>query len=209
MFNFFKVKEEVNDVRKHLHGVDYNIQQSFSNLKEDMKEIGKWIHHFHQGSHEQRRVVQQLEYKIEQLESQLSAKERELLTEKRSNSEHVQPFNRSVQPFMNVQPSVQPSEHVFNQQNLPNLNEFGRLTPAQKRVIGLLVYSGGPMDYEEIARRLEINPITVRRHLNDAKHVGIAIKKKVSDNGRKNLYYLDERVKEAVLKEHEKTTNEG
>ena len=198
MFQFFRSKEDVKDIRRRLYTIDHNIQQSFSNLKDDMKEIGKWIHHFDREKNEQKEFIHALESKIDTLELQLIEREAAM---KRSKIEHVQPSNRSVQPFMNVQPYVQPFEQMFNQQNLPNLNEFGRLTPAQKRVIGLLLYSGGPMDYEEIARRLEINPITARRHINDVKRVGVGIRKKVSDNGRKNLYFLDERVKASILKE--------
>ncbi|MDO8555836.1 MAG: helix-turn-helix domain-containing protein [Nanoarchaeota archaeon] len=207
MFNFFRLKEDTKSLRRHLNEVDQNIQQSFSNLKEDMKEIGKWIHHFNEQVTQKDKFIHHLEGKIDILETKIHEKEREHLHEKhveRSKIEHVQPFNRSVQPFMNVQPYVQPTvqsfEHMFNQQNKADLaSDFKRLTPAQQRVIGLLAYSGGPMDYEEIAKRLNLNPITARRHINDVKRMGVAIKKKVSDNGRKNLYYLDEQVKQIIL----------
>ncbi|HLD13057.1 MAG TPA: hypothetical protein VJB87_05730 [Candidatus Nanoarchaeia archaeon] len=214
MFNFFKVKEDVKGLRRHLHEVDGNIQQSFTNLKDDMKEIGRWIHHFNQQNTTKEALVQHLESKIELLEHKLDERERALLRERhqeRSKIEHVQPFNRSVQPFMNVQPDVQPPVQAIEQQfnHLKELDVRGlgdgisRLTPAQKRVVGLLVYSGGPMDYEEIARRLDLNPITARRHVNDVKRMGVGIKKRISEGGRKNLYYLDEQVKMTILKEIE------
>ncbi|MDO8628137.1 MAG: hypothetical protein Q7R56_00075 [Nanoarchaeota archaeon] len=207
MFNFFRVKEDVKGLRRHLHQVDSNIQQSFTNLKDDMKEIGRWIHHFNQQQQTKESLVQLLETKINLLEEKIHENERERLVEKyekHPKHEHVQPFNRSVQPFMNVQPPVQTIEQPFNHLREIDIRQLGHgissLTPAQKRVVGLLVYSGGPMDYEEIARRLDLNPITARRHINDVKHMGVGIKKRLSEGGRKNLYYLDEQVKTTILK---------
>ena len=207
MFWFLKKGEDVQTLKKRLEDIDINIKQSFSHLKEDMKEIGSWISHFNADSAGKDRNLKALEAKIHGLERKVRHESTKI---EHQNLEHVQPFKRSVQPFMNVQPYVQPLEQQFERINKESKEDiFNRLTPAQKRVVGLLVYSGGPMDYEEISRRLEINPITARRHLNDVKRAGFNIKRKVSDKSRKNLYYIDEKIREEIIKEARKSTKEG
>ena len=204
---FFKREENSNQLDTKFKLLDENIRGSFVHIKEDMKKIGDWIDFFNSKEKDQKEKLQRLEWKIETLEDQLSRKKEhhdvEKVVEKeversnsRSNFEHVQPFNRSVQPFMNVQTDVQPYNFTFPRRN----SDVDILTPAQKRVLGLLLYSGGPMDYSEIARRLEINEVTARRHMNDLKRAGVEVKRKVSDNGRKNLFFIDKQLKEQLVK---------
>lgn len=194
------VEEDILTVKKRLHDVDENVRESFHNLKDDMRQVGQWIEHFQTLLAAKDEKIQHLEWKIgslEQLEQLVEQQntfkhdQKDVKTQSgeidRSKFEqlveHVQPFNRSVQPFMNVQP----------------LEVIGKLTPMQRQVVGLLLYSGGPMDYEAIAQRLNINEITARRHLNDIRRAGIDIKRKVSDNNRKNLFFLDQRIREALV----------
>ncbi|HLD15596.1 MAG TPA: HTH domain-containing protein [Candidatus Nanoarchaeia archaeon] len=202
---FFKKGDNSKQLDTKFKLLDENIRGSFTHIKEDMKKIGDWIDFFNSKEKDQKEKFQRLEWKIEALEDQLSKKKEYHIVEKvvesevnrsnsRSNFEHVQPFNRSVQPFMNVQPGVQPEYFLKKNQ------EIDILTPAQKRVLGLLLYSGGPMDYQEIARRLEINEITARRHMNDLRRAGIEVKRKLSDNGRKNLFFIDKNLKEQIVK---------
>jgi len=188
MFWFFKNKKE--DYDSKINSLDNLVKTSFSNVKDDMTKVSNWIKFFKTNEIKQDDQIKELNNKLERLISEVSslkvlyekAPEPERSIERSSRSivhERVQSFKRSNQSFMNVQ-------------SLDNLKE--RLTPAQKRIIQVL-----PLEYENIAKELKLNIITVRRHINDIKRIGFDIKEKVSvDNGRK-VFYLEKEMKKSIL----------
>src|SRR3989338_7677420 len=118
---------------------------------------------------------------IEQLLQNSEENEEEVVEEKQA-IERIQSFNRSNQSFMNVQ-------------------SIKNLTPAQKQILALLSYAGGPMDYEGMAKKLGLSVITVRRHLNDIRRYGLNVEEKVSARGRKKVFSLDKKTRSMILKQ--------
>jgi len=198
MFWPFK-KEKKSDFDEKMQSIDQNIKTSFENIKNDMRKVSDWITTLdsRDGTNEKR--INYLEDKIEHLSSVVEQSKMPKEAVERSNEAfeqdknervftRVQSFNRSVQPFMNVH------EHT----------DLEVLTPAQKQVIALLTYSGGPMGYDEISKGLGINEVTARRHINDIRRAGFSIKRKVSVNNRRNVFYLDKEVRESIVNSAEK-----
>ena len=195
-------KEDHSRKIKDLHS---NLDKSFSNLKGDMGAVQEHINDFKERheSHENR--LKNVEDKISSIESS------------------VQSLDSSVQAFMNVQTqksieakseenelidrshmfthvhTLERSNDMFTHvQDIKNATKI--LTPAQKRVLAVLTYAGGPVGYEEIAKKLEIAEVTARRHINDMLRIGIRLNRKVSGKNRKKMFYLDKKVKEIIIK---------
>ena len=181
IFNFFRKRRDFHARLDNLHN---HLGDSFSKIKDDVKKLSSWINYFDSKTKEHDHKLNFILKKIELIENMLENKQEnsEDVIEDKQTIERIQSFNRSNQSFMNVQ-------------SLKNL------TPAQKQILILLSYAGGPLGYDDMSKKLGLNVITVRRHLNDIKRVGIQIEEKVSVRGRKKVFLLDKRTKGMVLKQ--------
>ena len=192
----FKRKEDRFD------NIHKNLEHSFTNLKGEMNSVGKWINHFKEKHEKHDHKFDELFRKMNLIEEQMCVLNGRLEVQIKEDNdrsiaiERIQSFNRSDQSFMNVQ----------------SVNSVDNLTPAQKQVLALLVFAGGPLDYEDIATKLGLNIVTIRRHINDLKRAGIDIKEKVSVKNRRKLIYVDQEVKErvqSVEKKKKKVRSDG
>ena len=192
----FKRKEDRFD------NIHKNLEHSFTNLKGEMNSVGKWINHFKEKHEKHDHKFDELFRKMSLIEEQMGILNGRLEVQIKEDNdrsiaiERIQSFNRSDQSFMNVQ----------------SVNSVDNLTPAQKQVLALLVFAGGPLDYEDIATKLGLNIVTIRRHINDLKRAGIDIKEKVSVKNRRKLIYVDQEVKErvqSVEKKKKKVRSDG
>ena len=192
----FKRKEDRFD------NIHKNLEHSFTNLKGEMNSVGKWINHFKEKHEKHDHRFDELFRKMSSVEEQIGILNGRLEVQIKEDNdrsiaiERIQSFNRSDQSFMNVQ----------------SVNSVDNLTPAQKQVLALLVFAGGPLDYEDIATKLGLNIVTIRRHINDLKRAGIDIKEKVSVKNRRKLIYVDQEVKErvqSVEKKKKKVRSDG
>ena len=180
VFWFFQKKRDDTEI-KNVHNI---MENSFSNIKKDMKSISSWIDHF-KTKHEKHddsfdKIVKEIEAIKEMFEQHIQEHHSERSIGRSIAIERVQSFNHSNQSFMNVQDSYQLNKDIDDKEN--------RLTPSQKRVLNLLNKSSIPIDYETIANELKLNIVTVRRHINDTKKV-FEIKEMMNvDNGRKVFY---------------------
>jgi len=177
VFWFFQRKKDNHEIKK-IHNV---MENSFSNIKKDMKNISSWIDHFknkhqkHDNSFD--KIVKDVEYLKKMFEQHVQEHNFERSIGRSIAIERVQSFNRSNQSFMNVQLQDQVVENAENKKD--------NLTPSQKRVLNLLNKANIPLDYETIANELKLNIITIRRHINDIKKV-FEIKEMMNvDSGRK------------------------
>ena len=184
----FKRKEDRFD------NLNKNLEHSFTNLKGEMNSVGKWINHFKEKHEKHDHKFDELFRKIGSVEEQIGIlNERLEIQIKGYNDrsiaiERIQSFNRSDQSFMNVQ----------------SVRSIGSLTPAQKQMLALLLYAGGPLDYNDIAVKLKLNIVTVRRHINDIKRSGVDIKEKVSVKNRRKMVYVDKELREEIIAKSDK-----
>jgi len=156
------------------------LESSFGKVKEDMSDVSEWIKHLETHRSKHNDSIKKIEERLHAIETNIfhthSSRSANILNE----VEHVQTFKRSNQSIMNVQ-------------------SVDDLTPAQKQVVGLLVYAEEAMTYEDISKKLGINIVTVRRHINDVKRAGIKINEKVSVKSRKKMFLADKSLKEIIL----------
>lgn len=168
-----------NEFHRKWDNLTQNLRFSFSSIKDDFHRVGDWIRHFNQKQSEH-------DERLERIERKLNV----LLEEKDIEFERVQSFNRSSGPFMNVQSPDFEEKSSFQQQNL---------TPIQKKVIMLMLGLGVPMDYETIAKKLELNIVTVRRHINDIKRAGFDIREKKDTVTQRKVFFVGSEGKKIVV----------
>ena len=175
-FWFFGNKKE-DRVKK----IEDNLKGSFSNIKKDFGTIHEFISHFKKkhDDHDERfeRIERELEMMRNLIVQTPSSDDERSIVQSRSIA-----FNRSIDPFMNVQ-------------SLKNT-----ITPAQKKVIHALSLAEIPLEYEDLAKELGLSIVTIRRHLNDLKRMGFDVKEKINiENGRK-VFFIERAVKKAIMR---------
>ena len=161
--------------------IEDNLKGSFSNIKKDFGVIHEFISHFKKkhDDHDERfeRIEKELEILRNLIAETPSIDDERSIVQSRSIA-----FNRSIDPFMNVQ-------------SLKNM-----VTPAQKKVIHALSLAEIPLEYEDLAKDLGLSVVTVRRHLNDLKRIGFDVKEKVNiENGRK-VFFIEKAVKRVIMR---------
>jgi len=183
-FWLFQKKREDHEIKK-IHNI---MENSFSNIKKDMKNISSWIDHF-KNKHQKHddsfdKMIRDVEYLKKMFEQHVQEHNFERSIGRSIAIERVQSFNRSNQSFMNVQELDQTIKNIDDKES--------KLTPSQKRMLNLLNRSSIPIDYETIANELKLNIITVRRHINDIKKVFEIREMMNVDSGRKVFYISKE-----------------
>lgn len=164
------------DFDKKLADLSNNLKASFSSIKGDFSKVGDWISFLSKKSNEH-------DEKLEKIEQKLN----DLLEQKADTIECIQSFNRSSDPFINVH------ERSIGVQS-------SNLTPIQKKVVMLLFGSGVGMRYEELAKKLNLNIVTIRRHINDIKRAGFDIKEKRESSNLRKVFFLGNEGKKLVIK---------
>ena len=180
VFWLFRKKRDDSEI-KNIHSI---MENSFSNIKMDMKSISTWIDHF-KNKHETHdnsfdKVVKDIEMIKKMFEQHMQYHHFERSIGRSIAIERVQSFKRSDQSFMNVQD--------LGKINKNKEDKDSNLTPSQKRVLGLLNRSSIPLDYKTMANELKLNIVTVRRYINDIKKVFDINEMMNIDSGRKVFY---------------------
>ena len=175
-FWFFGSKKE-DKIKK----IEDNLKDSFVNIRKDFKSVHGFLSHFKQKHDHHDKRFEKIERELEMLRNLIaqtpSSDDERSIVQSRSIA-----FNRSSEPFMNVQ-------------SLKNT-----VTPAQKKVIHVLGLADMPLEYGDLARELGLSVVTVRRHLNDLKRMGFDVKEKVNvENGRK-VFFIEKTVKRAIMR---------
>ena len=181
MWWLFKKRDR--NIDDKLNKMNSSLKNSFSNIKADIIGIKGWLSGLqskHNNYDERLSLIEENLHKI--LDLVVQNKEEDI--EDMNAIERVQSFNRSDQSFMNVQ--------------------SGKLTPAQKQIIALLTYSEFPLNYEDISKKLKINIVTARRHINDILRAGFEIKQKMDVKSRRKVFFMDSEAKKVVLRERKR-----
>ena len=161
--------------------IEGDLKNSFSNIKRDFSTVHEFLNHFRKKHDDHDKRFERIERELEMLQNLIaqtpSSDDERSIVQSRSIA-----FNRSIDPFMNVQ-------------SLKNT-----ITPAQKKVIHALSLAEIPLEYEDLAKELGLSIVTIRRHLNDLKRMGFDVKEKINiENGRK-VFFIERAVKKAIMR---------
>lgn len=186
-------------VHKKVDDLQLKIADSFKNLKNDMRGTVQWIEHLNSKTDTHHDKIKGLERRLNNIENAFYELKENLSV------------HGTVQPFMNVH-TVEPNQAIKAENDLPdrsdlfmnvhtfmNVHAVEKLTPSERNIIALMVYSKEPLSYSEISQKLGINEVTIRRHMSDIKRMGFKMNEKVSVRSRKKLFFFEDRVKKAIV----------
>ena len=87
-----------------------------------------------------------------------------------------------LRDLIRQQGALMPNNHPENGTRLNSHFLNPAISPAEKKVLGILSDGQIPLEYTEIARRLDLNVITIRRYISNLVRYGVPL------NIQKNLF---------------------
>lgn len=188
MFWFFKKRDEKNDISV----IKNAVQTGFSNVKNDINNLTKWIKHLDS----QDTVLKQqvngiidgfsvLNDEVEQLKNIIS-----LIGEKPIFKQRRTLFRKQTDVYSNlntVQTDVQTSI-------------LDSLTAHERTIVFLLLNSDMKLSYEDLAAMLGKNKATIRGQVNNIKQKSEGIIEEIIGESNKKRVFIPEKTKELLLK---------
>ena len=201
VFGFFKKRREVENKVDLIHKT---ISSSFANIKDDMDKVNSWIEHFHSKHNEQddrhnevferlKKIEDQMEYLFDSLgQGNVSKHGR---TDGRTWTDG-QPKRTAVRVQTDVQDDV---DEVFR-----NLDALKNLSINEIKLVKELLLSELKLSYRDLCVLLNKDESTLRGQIGNIKiKTPNLIKERLENDGRKR-FYIDQGVKEKILKKEDK-----
>ncbi|MEN9626495.1 MAG: hypothetical protein RL557_823 [archaeon] len=188
MFWFFKKRDEKNDIIV----IKSAVQTGFSNVKNDINNLTKWIKHLDSRDTALKRQVNGitddfsvLKDEVEQLKNIIS-----LIGERPIFKQKQTLFRKQTGVYSNlntVQTDVQTS--ILN-----------NLTAHERAIVFLLLNSDMKLSYEDLAAMLGKNKATIRGQVNNIKQKSEGFIEEIIGESNKKRIFIPEKTKELLLK---------
>ena len=191
IFGFFKRKKEIEEIKKEVKG-------SFSEVKDDMDKIGKWITHLNTKDNsldsclkDVKDDVSSLKDEIEQLKDVIAMFGDGVSKQMFKTDSRLFKGQTGVDVVQtDVQTPVQTSKFVG----------ISNLSVTERAIIWVLANNELKLSYEDLAAMLGKTTSTVRGQINSIKQKSEGlIYESMEGNGKKRVY-ISEEIKEKILK---------
>jgi len=198
VFGFFKKRDDI--THRKIDDLNKSVSISFSNLKNDMKEVGGWITHFKEKHETHDDKFERMHKRLENVEKGLE-EIKEIWTRVQTG---VQTRVQTGQT--GVQTRVGKTDVRLKQMSVQanTLEKLKNLSVMEKGVMWVLLNSDIKMSYEDICLMLGKNKSTLRGQINNIKLKSPGLIKEVVENDGTKKFYVDENVKDEVLKRTKK-----
>lgn len=181
-FWFFGKKED--KIHEKISELNNKIEDSFFNVKGDMKNLGKWVTHFndkHKGH----------EGELENMKFRLSSVEKTLEDIWTAVQTAVQTGRVSKQPQTDSRP-----KQLSVQKNLESLRS---LTAMERVVVWSLLNTDLKMSYDDLCVVLGKDKSTLRGQINNIKQKNEGLINEYIEKDGKKRFYIDTKLKNEVL----------
>ena len=181
-FWFFGKKED--KIHEKISELNNKIEDSFFNVKGDMKNLGKWVTHFndkHKGH----------EGELENMKFRLSSVEKTLEDIWTAVQTAVQTGRVSKQPQTDSRP-----KQLSVQKNLESLRS---LTAMERVVVWSLLNTDLKMSYDDLCVVLGKDKSTLRGQINNIKQKNESLINEYTEKNGKKRFYIDTKLKNEVL----------
>jgi len=181
-FWFFGKKED--KIHEKISELNNKIEDSFFNVKGDMKNLGKWVTHFndkHKGH----------EGELENMKFRLSSVEKTLEDIWTAVQTAVQTGRVSKQPQTDSRP-----KQLSVQKNLESLRS---LTAMERVVVWSLLNTDLKMSYDDLCVILGKDKSTLRGQINNIKQKNEGLINEYIEKDGKKRFYIDTKLKNEVL----------
>lgn len=197
MFWFFKRKRDEH-IEQRFVNLHSSLHTSFSNIKKDINDVGKWLGHFKNkhGNHDKK--FELLNYRVNNIEEVLE----ELRAVWTRVQTAVQTGGLSKQPQTDSCPNSRPklSKQEENEGELTILERLRNLTMMERAVVWALLNTDLKLSYEDLSVALGKDKSTLRGQINNikTKNKGL-IEEYIEKDGTKR-FYISEKKKNEILK---------
>lgn len=191
VFRFFKKRGS--KVDKKLSDLNDSLKNSFSKIKEDMFSLGSHVETLHDHKQNHSELIEDLDSRLKTLESFIE----DVLT----NQALVQTESLSKQTPTNVRPK-QTSVPVQTEV----LESLKRLTPMERSLVWALLNTELRLSYSDLARILGKDESTVRGQVSNIKRKTDGLVLEKSENNGQKRFYVEERVKNKIMRKYKVKT---
>ena len=191
MFNFFR--------KKHDAKFEKEIKESFSDVKKDMKSVGKWIKHLDEKDKQLFDMFYSLRNDISMISDEIESL-KEALDFMNKTAEDKQLFEKM--PVLNKQTAVEdvqiPVQTTVQTDNFYNF--IRNLSGNERMIIFALLNNEMKLSYEDIALLLGKDKSTIRGQINSIKQKSEGLVEEIVEKTGKKRVYIPEEIKEKLAK---------
>ena len=176
-------------MNKKFSDLNDSLKNSFSNIKEDMFSLSSHVETLHGHKKDHSELIEDLDSRLKTLEGFIE----EVLT----NPMLVQTDNLSKQTQTHVRPK---RTSALVQTDI--LDSLKRLTPMERSLVWALLNTDLRLSYRDLARILGKDESTARGQVSNIKRkIDYLILEKSENNGQKR-FYIEERIKNKIMKKY-------
>ncbi len=195
----FKSKRD-KDIEKRFVDLHDALHNSFSNIKKDMKDIGKWLNHFKKNHDIHNKKFELLNYRINNIEEVLE----ELRDSWTSVQTAVQTQQLSKQEQTDSRPNICPkvSKQLSKQEEFEvNIIErLRKLSMMERAVVWALLNTDLKLSYEDLSIALGKDKSTLRGQINNIKTKSEGLIEESIEKDGKKRFFISEKKKSEILK---------
>ena len=181
-FWFFGKKED--KIHEKISELNNKIEDSFSNVKDDMENFGKWVTHFNHKHKGHEGELENVKFRLESVEKTLEDMWTAVQTA-------VQTGRVSKQPQTDSRP-----KQLSVQRNLESLKS---LTAMERVVVWSLLNTDLKMSYDDLCVVLGKDKSTLRGQINNIKQKNEGLINEYIEKDGKKRFYIDTKLKNEVL----------
>ena len=188
MFWFFSGKKEANKIREE-------VRKSFDLVKDDIKDVGKWIKHLHSEKESHKNEISEIKEVLSTLKNDVDDLKNFI-----SEIETAEPVGLFKQPrrLFNKQTAVYAVQTgVQTPVQTPNFDQF---SVTERAILWVLLNSDLKLGYDDLAAMLGKERSTIRGHLNRIKQKDWSLIEEVVEKNGKKRVFVPEDIKEKLLK---------
>ena len=204
--DFLKKEDKVD---RKFNRLNQDLENSFSNIKNDMENFGKWVVHLEKNRAGHHDRIKELENRIYLIEKMLEdVKSGQNFVQTASVSKHQQTSVRLKQtsvgvqtPVLAVQTPVQTAiqtTEVINDGELQSI--LKSLTVMERAVLWTLLNTDLKMSYDDLSILLGKDKSTLRGQINNIKRKSESLLSEFTEISGKKKFYIDENIKKTILK---------
>ncbi|MFH1332180.1 MAG: hypothetical protein ABIH63_02745 [archaeon] len=191
VFGFFKKRDDA--AHEKIGDLNKKLGFSFTNLKKDMDAVNVWITHFTEKHEKHEDRFENLHKRLDKIEGDM---------------EEIKGVWTRVQTRVQtgVQTRVQRTDVRLKQMSVQTntLEKLKNLSVMERGLIWILLNSDAKMSYEDLCMILGKNKSTLRGQITNIKLKSPDLVKEVVENDGTKRFYVEEKVKEEILKKPKK-----